>query len=677
MIARSSFVRTLAQGIAAVYPAAKRWLHRFHGGVYPAHHKSLSLQHPIKETFIPDTLTLPVKLITGQKLEWLIKVGDVVQKNQCLIQTAKENKKGLFVPIHAPTSGTIKAITNAEFPHPSGLETQAIIIASDFKQNVIKNALHVTGEQPNTPQQLKEILLHSGIVGLGGAGFPTYAKIPLQKGQIQTLIINGAECEPFITCDDVLMQTQADQIMQGADIVASALGIQQITCGIESNKPLAIQAIKQAAQHIGGGTFSLQTLETVYPVGGEKQLILELTGIEIPVKTHAIDSGVLVFNIATFAAIFRAVTLGEPLTQRLITVAGFGLHTSYNTYALFGTPFIALANLGQPKQPIEYPLIMGGPMMGFKVVHNDVPVIKTTNCILVNPPEPTSFTMPCIRCGECMDACPVNLLPQQMYWHSQAHEFDKVEKLNVFDCIECGCCSYVCPSHIPLVQYYRHAKSAIKTQHQEQQAAELAKQRYEFRQARIEREKQAREARLKAKKEAVKKNSTPQSSKATTAKPSAAAAAARAAAAKRAAQVNKKVDSDANKHSVPPPLSARQKAIETAQKQAASKVGSKVEANKDPRDSAKKAAKKAAAMAAAKRRAQAKKTTEETATNEIDQAKPSPCVQPEVKTDRQPDTKQDSVKDEAKMKRQKAVEAAKKRAAERKAARQSQQETSE
>ena len=663
MTARSPLIRHLIQGIATIYPAARRWLHRFHGGVYPAHHKSLSLQHPIKETFIPETLTLPVKTSAGQKLEWLVQPGDVVQKNQCLVQAAKTNKKGLFVPIHAPTSGTIAAITEAEFPHPSGLTTQAIIITPDFKAQTLQNALNVSGETPDTPQQLKDILLHAGIVGLGGAGFPTYAKIPAQKDKIHTLIINGAECEPFITCDDLLMQTQAEQILQGAVIVANALGVKQINCGIEANKPDAIQAMKSAVSQIETQSISIETLEAVYPMGGEKQLILEITGIEIPVKTHAIDSGVLVLNVATFAAIFNAVTDGEPLTQRLVTVAGFGLIESYNTFALLGTSFSALANAGKPKNPIDYPLIMGGPMMGFKVAHNDVPIIKTTNCILVNPPEPTRFTMPCIRCGECMDACPVNLLPQQLYWHAQAHEFDKVEKLNVFDCIECGCCSYVCPSHIPLVQYYRHAKAEIKTQHAEQQAAELAKQRFEFRQARIEREKQAREARLKAKKEAVKKQK-PVSDSTPSKKPSAAAAAARAAAAKRAAQAKKSTDTNTSDHTVSAP-SARQKAIDAAKKQAAAKVGSKVATAKDPRDSAKKSAKKAAAMAAAKRQAQIKKPTEPSTSSRADAKIAEPKMTDSI------------VQDEAKAKRQKAMEAAKKRAAERKAARQLQQEKSE
>ncbi|MCF6344874.1 MAG: electron transport complex subunit RsxC [Thiomicrorhabdus sp.] len=664
MSAHSPFIQSVVQGVAAIYPMARRWLHRFHGGVYPAHHKALSLQHPIKEAVIPETLTLPLKLMAGQKVEWLVKVGDEVQKNQCLAQAAKNNKKGWIVPIHAPTSGIIQAITQAEFPHPSGLTTQAIIITPDAQNRELKNALNVSGQPPTSPQQLKDILLHAGIVGLGGAGFPTFAKIPAQQHQINTLIINGAECEPFITCDDVLMQTQAEQIIQGAVIVAEALGVKQIYCGIESNKPLAIQAMKIAASKVTNQSLSIETLEAVYPMGGEKQIILELTGIEIPVKTHAIDSGVLVFNVATFHAIFNAVIHGKPLTQRLITVAGFGLADSYNTYALLGTPFITLANAGGPKAPIHYPLIMGGPMMGFEVAHNDVPVMKTTNCILVNPPEPKAFTMPCIRCGECMDACPVNLLPQQLYWHAQAHEFEKVEKLNVFDCIECGCCSYVCPSHIPLVQYYRHAKSEIKIQHAEQQAAELAKQRYEFRLARIEREKQEREARLKAKKEAVKKQK-PASDSSDVKKPSAAAAAARAAAAKRAAANKKSSTSVTNNANAATPPSARQKAIEAAQKQAAAKVGSKVATAKDPRDSAKKLAKKSAAMAAAKRRAEAKKTTEATPTDAIIQTNES---------SHQVDVTNDNAKEDAKNKRQKAMEAAKKRAAERKA-RQSQQET--
>ncbi len=668
--------QSLIRLLSFIYPMAKRGLHRFHGGVFPKTYKSLSLKHPIVSAPIPERLILPVKQLSGQKIDWHVAVGDTVQKNQCLISAAKENKKGIVVPIHAPTSGIIEAIEMAPLPHPSGLNARAIIIKPDFKDSTLENVLNVNGAQPKTPQQLKDILLNAGIVGLGGAGFPTFAKLPNQTGLIKTLIINGAECEPFITCDDVLMQTQAEEILKGALMVAHTLDIPHIVCGIEANKPAAIQAMQMAADALTKSDAThttqirIQTLPAVYPMGGEKQLIQELTGIEIPAKTHAIDSGLLVFNVATFTAIFKAIHLGEPLTQRFVTVAGLGLKHSYNALVRIGTPFITLAQAGQPKQPIESPLIMGGPMMGFQVADNQVPVIKTTNCILVQPPEPAQATvMPCIRCGECMDACPVNLLPQQMFWHSQAHEFDKVEKLNVFDCIECGCCSYVCPSHIPLVQFYRHAKSEIKHMHAEQQAAELAKQRHEFRLARIEREKQEREARIKAKKAAVKKQaSDAKSEPKSDAKPMggrspAKAAAMKAAAARAAAKrAQSKTGQPAEN---PPPLSARQKAINAAKKQAAAKVGSKIAPNKDPRTSAKQAAKKAAAMAAAKRRAQTRNKTELT-------TQPSTEAKTDLKTIHS-ETSEPSKLDMNK-KRQQAMEAAKKRAAERKA-RQAQQES--
>ncbi len=665
----ATFMHTFIRPLAILYPMAKRWLHRFHGGVFPQTYKSLSLKHPIKSTPIPERLILPVKQLSGQKIAWHVAVGDTVQKNQCLVRAAKENKKGIIVPIHAPTSGVIHAIEMRPLPHPSGLNALSIIIKPDFKDSALNNALNVNGEVPETPQQLKDILLNAGIVGLGGAGFPTFAKLPNQTGIINTLIMNGAECEPFITCDDVLMQTHAQDILKGAVMVAQILGIPSIICGIEENKPAAIQAMNAAAKRLTKKTsqinITIQTLPAVYPMGGEKQLIQELTGIEIPAKTHAIDSGLLVFNVATFAAIFKAITLGEPLTQRLVTVAGLGLKHSYNTYALLGTPFLTLANAGQPTHSIQDPLIMGGPMMGFQVADNHVPVIKTTNCILVQPPKPATeiMVMPCIRCGECMDACPVNLLPQQMFWHSQAHEFDKVEKLNIFDCIECGCCSYVCPSHIPLVQFYRHAKSEIKHNHAEQQAAELAKQRHEFRLARIEREKQEREARIKAKKAAVKKQAQ-KPSDASSAKSAAMKAAARAAA-KRATQqeskqeIEQSAQADEISQNSPPPLSARQKAIDTAKKQAAAKVGSKVAPNKDPRTSAKQAAKKAAAMAAAKRRAQTSLKNDSNVTAPKTEAKTDSNANPTQTTEHSKQTMND--------KRTQAMEAAKKRAAERKA----------
>ncbi|WP_321323679.1 electron transport complex subunit RsxC [Thiomicrorhabdus sp.] len=613
--------------IAPIYPQAKRWLHRFNGGIFPAYNKELSSRQPIREAIIPSRLIMPLQQQVGLPADLLVKVGDKVKKNQLIARSSKDASKALVVPIHAPTSGVITAIEKVTLPHPSGLEDIAIIIEPDHLNTTIENALKVSGNKPQSPQELKDILLNAGIVGMGGAGFPTYAKIPAEKGKIHTLMINGAECEPFITCDDLLMQTEAESIIQGAIITANALGSTKILCGIETNKPAAIKAMKAAAKDT---IIQIIEVETVYPMGGQKQLTQELTGIEMPHKAHAVDIGMLMMNVATFSAINKAVTLGEPLTSRLVSVTGLGLHRPFNIRALIGTPFAELAQAAEPKIDLNYPLVMGGPMMGFAVKSNQVPVLKTTNCILANPPEPTEMQMPCIRCGECMDACPINLLPQQMYWHSQAHEFDKVEKLNIFDCIECGCCSYVCPSHIPLVQYYRNAKSEIKEIHAEEKAVELAKQRHEFKLARIEREKQEREERLRAKKEAVKKqaasqNTTEDNSKTTKpASSAAAAAAAKAAAAKRAAaKANANTSTsqqNTQEDNIPP---ARRKAIEAA-KQATEKA----DGAKNPKDAAKNAA-----MAAAKKRAQEKAAAKSLEGKNVNSSELTPELKPKPTPD--------------------------------------------
>lgn len=604
--------------VAKIYPLAKRWLHSFNGGVFPQYLKSLSADQPIHATIIPERLIIPLQQQVGQTAELLVKVGDKVQKNQLIARSSKDATKALVVPIHAPTSGVIEDISEQVLPHPSGLSDISIVIKTDQQDHSIQNVLQVSGELPENAKALKSILLNSGIIGMGGAGFPTYAKIPDGNDKVEMVLINGAECEPFITCDDLLMQNEAESIIEGALVTADALGAKKVLCGIESNKPKALNAMRLASEKAAEKTphqtvVEVIEVQTVYPMGGQEQLIYELTGIEVAHDKHAVEVGLLMMNVATFASIYRAIAFGEPLTSRLVSVTGLELEKPFNIRALIGTPFSTLVNAAQPKNSISYPLVMGGPMMGFKVASNDVPVIKTTNCILANPPEPTEIQMPCIRCGECMDACPINLLPQQMYWHSQAREFDKVDKLNVFDCIECGCCSYVCPSHIPLVQYYRNAKSEIKELHAEAKAADLAKQRHEFRLARLEREKQEREARIKAKKAAVKKqikakDNNSDTGTTTTSKANAAASAARAAAAKRAAA--KKAESSSQNSetmsdsSMPP---ARRKAIEAAQK--AAKKATDLSQNSpktaaSEKEKARQASIKTAQAAAAKRRQQ-------------------------------------------------------------------------
>ncbi|KUJ72181.1 electron transport complex subunit RsxC [Thiomicrospira sp. WB1] len=604
LVERKPLKHRLIAWLGKLYPMAKRWLYHFHGGVFPKYHKSLSNRHPLLEDYIPDLLTLPVQQHLGVATEPLVQVGDRVLKYQRIADT----NKGLSAPIHAPTSGYVTAIEPRILPHPSGLPGLCILIEPDGEDQ----AQPLTpAKSPATPQALKKLVHEAGIVGMGGAGFPTFAKIPDQRGCIEHLIINGAECEPFITCDDQLMQHKAQAIWRGAEIVAQSLGIPRVLCGIEDNKSQAIEAMNDALSGLSTASheqtsFEVHPVATVYPMGGQEQLTQELLHLEIPSDKHAIEVGVLMMNVATLAAIAEAADEGKPLISRYVTVSGMGLEHPFNANVLLGTSFQALAEKASPKTALTYPLIQGGPMMGISMHSNNVPVIKTTNCVLANPPEAVEPAMPCIRCGECMDACPIQLLPQQLYWHSRSHEYDKVKDLSVFDCIECGCCSFVCPSHIPLVQYYRHAKSEIVRIEKEDAAAELAKQRHEFKQARIEKAEKAKKARLQAKKDAVKKQAAGK-------KPAtgAAAAKARAAAAAKKAAAAKTTNQSETSPSEKPAQTAREKAMAAAKARAQKAKNQADNApNTDSATTSTAEDKRKAAMAAAKKRAKTRQKTE-------------------------------------------------------------------
>ena len=629
-------MKALIRAFSHLYPMAKRWLKRFPGGIYPDYRKELSLRHPLHAPIIPNELILPLQQHVGVPAIPTVEVGERVKKFQRIAKPAP----GLSVPVHAPTSGTIKAIEKRPLPHPSGLPDWCIVIEPDGHDQAGEKPIEI--QKPKCPASLKEMILQAGIVGMGGAGFPSWRKLPTKQGQVHTLLINGAECEPYITCDDLLMQTRPEEIIQGALKTAQCIGAEKIIVGIEDNKPRAIAAMKKAAAGTG---VEIQAVPTVYPMGGQKQLTEQLTGIEIPAGTHAVDVGLLMFNVATVAAIHRAAEYHEPLISRMVTVTGEGLAQPMNIEALLGTPFQTLANLAQPKTELTYPLIMGGPMMGFEVADPAVPVIKTTNCILANPPQPVEPAMPCIRCGECMEACPVNLMPQQMYWHAHAHEWDKVEKLNLFDCIECGCCSFVCPSHIPLVQYYRHAKGEIRKLREEQAFQEHARRRHEAHLARLEREKKEKEERLKAKKAAVKKQMAQDTT--TTSTPSARQRAIEAA--------KKRAQKESNSASATAPSTAdkRKAAMEAARKRAAA-ARKAAETSDNTQTETTEVERKQAAAAAAKARAAALKAKK--AAQQSEQTDSPPATEPSTQEER----------------RKAAMEAAKRRAEALKAKKQTQ-----
>ncbi|UTW49850.1 electron transport complex subunit RsxC [Bacterioplanoides sp. SCSIO 12839] len=486
-------------------------LYDFDGGIHPTENKTQSTQTPIQQAPIPAELVLPLHQHIGAAAEPLVKVGDSVLKGQMLA----EANGFVSVPLHAPTSGVIKAIEPRQVPHASGLEELCIVLKTDGKDDWCerRSAFDKFATQDLadiSPADLTQHISDCGIAGMGGAGFPTAVKLHTGKRDISTLILNGAECEPYITADDMLMRERAREVISGAQILLHILDAKRCMIGVEDNKPEAIEALNAALvdlheeHHI-----DVVAIPTKYPSGGEKQLIQILTGEEVPAGGIPADLGIVCQNVGTAAAISQAVFEGTPLISRVTTLTGDANEQPGNWEVLLGTPVNFLLELAGYQPQKRERVVMGGPMMGFSLPSLDLPVVKTTNCLLA-PTEKelpaNDIAMACIRCGMCADACPAELLPQQLYWFSKTQEFDKAEQHNLFDCIECGACSYVCPSHIPLVQYYRYAKGAVREERAAQAKAEKAKERFENRVARQEREKAEKEAKRKARAEAASKS---------------------------------------------------------------------------------------------------------------------------------------------------------------------------
>ena len=459
-------------------------VHKFHGGVHPDGHKQLSTTLPIAKLAIPQKLVLPLRQHVGFIPKVKVQVGDHVLKGQMLA----EAEGTVSAAIHAPTSGTVTAISEAVIPHPSGLPDMCITLTPDGKDEW--TTLQPTDWRNADKKELVASLRASGIVGLGGATFPTHIKVRTDgKSQVHTLILNAAECEPYITCDDMLMRERADEIVKGMEIVKFLLGAENCIVGIEDNKPEATAAMTEACKALPDT--SVKVVPTLYPSGDARRLIHLVSGVEIPHDKRSTDVGIQVFNVATVLAIYRYFEFGEPSIDRIVTITG-SVNSPQNFKVLFGTPLQTLIDAAGGVQPDTTHFIMGGPMMGFDLPTIDVPITKAANCIIAATPNlfaPPPPAMPCIRCARCADACPVNLQPQELYWFSKSDNFEKARDYNLFDCIECGCCTYVCPSNIPLVQYYRYAKSEIIAADKAKEAADLARERNEFRLARIEREK--------------------------------------------------------------------------------------------------------------------------------------------------------------------------------------------
>ena len=477
------------------------------GGVHPEGRKDLSAECPIRSVPLPKTLYVPLQQHLGAPAAPVVQVGDHVLKGQLLAHA----QGAVSAPVHAPTSGVITALGDYAAPHPSGLPVPTFTLESDGEDKWISTE---TLDDPFalSPEDIAARVSAAGIVGLGGATFPSALKLNLSRG-VRTLIMNGGECEPYLTCDDRIMRERAVQIVEGIRLIAYTVGTQEVLVGIEDNKPAAIAAMQAAAR---GSSVQVIAMPSMYPMGSEKQIVQVLTGKEIPAGGRPADIGVLVHNVATAYAVQQAIRYGRPLVSRIVTLSGGALKTPCNVEALIGTPVEELiAVAGGYAQPAAR-MVLGGPMMGQQFANTGVPVLKGTSGVLaltaseIGQAEPS----PCIRCSTCVRACPVGLLPLEMAAHIRASDLSGAVDLGLKDCIACGSCSYVCPAHIPLVHFFNYAKGDLAAQERAKLKQEATKKLAEARTeriARIEREraeamakrKAAREAKERAAKEAA------------------------------------------------------------------------------------------------------------------------------------------------------------------------------
>ena len=463
-------------------------LHKFFGGLQLETNKDQSDRETSILQQIPERLIIPLQQHIGIAAVPVVRIGDKVLKGQVI---ARENGY-VSLPVHASTSGRVIDIGDYAVPHPSELKATCIVIESDGDDKWFD--IRPTHEYASVdPRKLQEVIRECGITGLGGAGFPAHVK--LREGaenDVDTLIINGVECEPFISCDDRLIQEKAHYIVAGTRMIRHAVQARHCVIAVEDDMPEAYAALEKLVDD----DIELVSVPTRYPAGGEKQLIQVITGKQVPSGGLSIHIGIIVHNVATAAAVYRAVTRGEPVVSRYVTITGI-VERPRNLQVLLGTPVKdCVTNCGFDEYE-KCRIILGGPMMGMHVRNPDIPIIKTTNCILIQNIKPPAAVLPCIRCGRCADVCPIRLQPQELYRFAKADNFDATHEYHLFDCIECGLCSYVCPSNIPLVQYYRYAKSKIADEERRERGAEFSRARFLAKNARAEKNSLRRQDRKK------------------------------------------------------------------------------------------------------------------------------------------------------------------------------------
>jgi Na+-translocating ferredoxin:NAD+ oxidoreductase subunit C len=450
------------------------------GGLKLETHKRRSTMRPLRAAPVPDSFVIPLNQHAGNAARPIVAVNDRVSRGQPIAEPVGD----ISAALHSPVSGIVRAIENrASTMARNG--SLCFIIDNDGGERVYD--AHPTLEAGATPIAIREHIGRGGLVGLGGAIFPTSAKLMRAPEKNVHLVVNGAECEPWISCDDTLMRERANEVIAGTEILCRALQAERCTIAVEDDMFEAAEALRQAAKNASSSP-TIVEIPSIYPAGGERQLITALTGLEVPSGGLPQDIGIVCQNVGTAAAIARWVRDGEPLIRRIVTVTGSAIKHPANLETYIGTPIAALiAECGGYREDLKR-LIVGGTMMGLAVGDDSLSIVKGTNCIVAAAAEdllPPGPEMPCIRCGSCSEVCPAFLLPQELHRFALAGELDNLDRYGLLDCIECGCCDYVCPSQIPLVERFRIAKPELIRQVDTRSMAPLARERFEAREARL------------------------------------------------------------------------------------------------------------------------------------------------------------------------------------------------
>jgi Na+-translocating ferredoxin:NAD+ oxidoreductase subunit C len=482
-----------------LFDLASLWSRKkIRGGVHPEPRKATTASQPIDGSFpLPKMLYLSLQQHVGQPAEPIVRVGEHVLKGQLLAVS----QGTISAPVHAPTSGIIFDIMDYPAAHPSALPTPTLLLEPDGEDRWIEGIEEIDPFSLS-PEEISKRVGAAGVVGMGGAAFPSAVKLNLgRRTRIETLLINGGECEPYLSCDDRLMRERASDIVDGIRIMMRALECQHAIVGIEDNKPEAYAAMCDAAKPFNG-VVEVTLVPSLYPMGWDKQLIGYLTGKEVPAGGRSADVGVLMHNVGTAYAIQQAIRFGKPLISRVVTVSGEAIAAPRNVEAPIGTPLSDLLAFCGHQSATTARYIMGGPMMGEVLPHPDVPLVKGACGILAltEAEVAASDAKACIRCSRCVSVCPAGLLPLEMMTRIRAGQLESAVGYGLKDCISCGSCSYVCPSQIPLVHYFKYASGELVARQQAQHKAEQTKRLAAERQARIDRYKQEQAAAAAARK---------------------------------------------------------------------------------------------------------------------------------------------------------------------------------